>query len=64
MLFKKSEHRTTHPYVAMTIGTLAMIGAFNVVRCGKRAVRCVCDKVGGVFNGSKTRGGCGSSSDE
>ena len=34
-----------HPYVAITIGTLAMIGAFSVVKCTKRAVRRVRDKV-------------------
>lgn len=49
MFLKKSEHRRTHPYVAATIGTLAMIGAFNVVKCGKRTVKCVCNKMTSMF---------------
>ena len=52
MFFKKSEHRRMNPYVAMTIGTLAMIGAFSVVKCSKRTVRCVCDKMTGMFKGT------------
>ncbi len=51
MLFRKSEHKSSHPYVAMTIGTLAMIGAFSVVRCGKRTVKCVCNKMTSMFKG-------------
>ena len=44
MFFKKAEKRT-HPYVKMTVGTLAMIGAVRVVRCMKRATRCMRSKM-------------------
>jgi hypothetical protein len=36
----------------MTIGTLAMIGAFNVVRCTKRTVHCMRNKVTNMFRGT------------
>jgi hypothetical protein len=49
MFFKKSEHRRTNPYVAITIGTLAMIGAFSVVKCSKKTVKCVSDKMMSMF---------------
>ena len=49
MLFRKTEHNRTHPYVTMTIGTLAMIGAFNIVRCAKKTVRCMKNKVTNMF---------------
>ncbi len=49
MLFGKTEHRRTHPYVAITIGTLAMIGAFSVVRCAKKTARCTVDKMTSMF---------------
>lgn len=49
MLFGKTEHRRSHPYVAITIGTLAMIGAFSVVRCAKRTVKCASDKMTSMF---------------
>jgi hypothetical protein len=52
MFFRKSEHKRAHPYVAMTIGTLAMIGAFNVVRCTKRTVHCMRNKVTNMFRGT------------
>lgn len=51
MFFRKAEHKRTHPYIAMTIGTLAMVGAFNIVRCTKRTVRCMKNKVSNIFNG-------------
>jgi hypothetical protein len=57
MLFGKTEHRRTHPYAAITIGTLAMIGAFSVVRCAKRTVRCTADKMMSIFK-SKDRCDC------
>jgi hypothetical protein len=53
MFFRKTEHKRNHPYVAMTIGTLAMIGAFNVVRCTKRTVRHAKNKMECVFRGKK-----------
>lgn len=53
MLFRKTEHRRMNPYVALTIGTLAMIGAFSVVKCGKRTARCMCDKMTSVFKSDK-----------
>ncbi len=52
MLFRKSEHKRSHPYVAITIGTLAMIGAFTVVKGSKKTVRCVCDKMRGILSGA------------
>ena len=52
MLFRKTEHRRSHPYVALTIGTLAMIGAFSVVKCSKRTVRCAIDKMSCIIKGS------------
>jgi hypothetical protein len=53
MLFRRTEHRRMNPYVALTVGTLAMIGAFSVVRCSKRTVRCMCDKMTSMFKGDK-----------
>ena len=49
MLFRKTEHQRSRPYAAMTVGTLAMIGAFNVVRCVKRTMRCAKNKMTSVF---------------
>lgn len=57
MLFRKTEHKRTHPYVAMTIGTLAMVGAINIVRCTKRSVRCMREKITGMFK-SADEDGC------
>ena len=51
MFFRATEHKRKHPYIAMTIGTLAMIGAFNVVRCTKRAMHHMRSKVEFVFRG-------------
>ena len=44
MLLKRSDKRS-HPYAALTVGTLAVIGAVKIVRCGKRHVRCIKNKV-------------------
>ena len=52
MFFGRSEHKRTNPYVTVTIGALAMIGAFNVVRCAKRSARCMKNKVKVIFRGS------------
>ena len=52
MFFRKTADRRTHPYVALTIGTLAMIGAAQVVRCVKRTGRCVKNKMSVVLHGS------------
>lgn len=54
MLFRKSESRRMHPYVALTIGTLAMIGAFSVVKCTKRTAKCMCDKMTSMFKNEKS----------
>ena len=51
MFFGKSEKRR-NPYVTMTVGTLAMIGAVHVVKCVKGASRCVCEKMRGAFKSS------------
>lgn len=53
MLFRKTEHRRMNPYVALTIGTLAMIGAFSVVKCTKRTTKCMCDKMTSMFKSDK-----------
>lgn len=55
MLFGKTEHRRSNPYTAITIGTLAMIGAFSVVRCAKRTVRCAVDKMTSTFKSGVKR---------
>ena len=52
MFFRKTE-RKAHPYVAMTVGTLAMIGAARVVKCVKKASRCMRTKMGLVVRGSR-----------
>ena len=52
MLFRRTEQKRTNPYVAITIGTLATIGAFNVVRCAKRTVRCIKNKVKVILRSS------------
>ncbi len=57
MIFGKTEHRRTNPYAMLTVGTLAMIGAFSVVRSVKRTARCAADKVSAIFK-SKERCGC------
>ena len=49
MLFRKTEQQRSRPYAAMTVGTLAMIGAFNVVRCAKRTFRCAKNKMTSMF---------------
>ena len=54
VFLRKMEQKRTHPYVVMAIGTLAMIGAFSVVRCGKRTAKCMCDKMTSVFKGDKS----------
>ena len=59
MFLRKAEHRRMHPYVALTIGTLAMIGAFSVVRCTKRSAKCMCEKVTAMFKPSDTDCQCG-----
>ena len=51
MFFRKAEKRT-HPYVKMTVGTLAMIGAVRVVKCVKRATRCMRSKMSVALRGS------------
>jgi hypothetical protein len=51
MFFRKSEKRA-HPYFAMTVGTLAMIGAARVVKCAKRASRCMRGKMSVVLRRS------------
>lgn len=58
MFLRKTEHRRNHPYVAMTIGTLAMIGAFNVVRCTKRTLKHMKNKAECVFRGRCDETGC------
>lgn len=49
VFLRKSEQKRTHPYVVMAVGTLAMIGAFNVVRCTKRTVCHIKKKITSVF---------------
>ena len=56
MFFRRTEQKRANPYVVLTIGTLAMIGAFNVVRCTKRAVCHVRKKITSVFRGDEEDG--------
>ena len=51
MFLRKAEKRT-HPYVKMTVGTLAMIGAVRVVKCVKGAARCMRSKMKLALRGS------------
>jgi hypothetical protein len=51
MFFKKAEKRT-HPYVKMTIAALTTIGAVRVVKCVKRAARCMRSKMSVAIRGS------------
>lgn len=51
MFFKKTEKKHMNPYVAIAVGTLAMIGAVSIVKCGKRVVRCTCDKMTCMIKG-------------
>ena len=53
MFLRKSEQKRTHPYVVMAIGTLAMIGAFNVVKCTKRTVCHMRKKITSIFKGEE-----------
>ncbi len=45
MLFGKTERKKGSPAMALTVGALAMIGAFSIVRCTKRMMQCTCDKM-------------------
>ena len=46
MLFKKtSEHKSIRPYLIITVGALAMVGAYSIMRCGKKMVKCTCEKM-------------------
>ena len=45
MLFKKTDRKHLHPYVTLTVGALAVIGAVSVVKCAKSMMRCGCEKV-------------------
>ena len=49
MILRRSEQRRANPYVVLTVGALAMIGAFNVVRCTKRTVCHMKKKITSVF---------------
>lgn len=49
MIFGRSEHKRSNPYVVLTIGALAMIGAFHVVKCTKNSVKCVKNKIKHAF---------------
>ena len=52
MFLKKSEHRRISPYVTLTVGALAAIGMVRIIKCGKRSVRCMSDKVCSMFKKS------------
>lgn len=56
MILRRSEQRRSNPYVVLTVGALAMIGAFNVVRCTKRAVCHVRKKISSVFRSDDEKG--------
>lgn len=55
MILRRSEQRRVNPYVTLTIGALAMIGAFNVVRCTKRTVCHMKKKITSVFKGDEEK---------
>ena len=48
MFFEKSEKRR-NPYVKMTVGTLAVIGAMHVVKCVKKTATCMRNKIRSAF---------------
>lgn len=48
MFFGKSEKRR-NPYLTMTVGTLAMIGAVHSVKCVKRAMKCMRHRMSTAF---------------
>lgn len=52
MIFGRNEHKRANPYVVLTVGALAMIGAINVVRCCKNTVKCVKKRVKRTFHGT------------
>lgn len=45
MFLKKSEHKHLHPYITLTVGALALVGAVSIVKCAKGLMRCGCDKM-------------------
>ena len=49
MFFGKSERRKTSVITIMAIGALAMVGAVGIVRKGKQAIGCACDKLRGAM---------------
>lgn len=51
MIFKKTEHKSLRPYLVVTVGALAMVGAYSIMKCGKRAARCACDKMSAMVKG-------------
>ncbi len=63
MLFGRSDKKRSHPIVAVTIGGLAMLGAFSVVRCAKRMMKTSTDKVTGAMKRMMGSCDCGCQSE-
>ncbi len=58
MFFRRSERKNTNPMLTMTVAALAMVGAFSVVRCTKRMMRCTCNKMTSVVKHMMGNDGC------
>ena len=56
MFFSRNEHKRANPYLVLTVGALAMIGAFNVVRCTKNSIQCVKNKIRFAFTNKDVYG--------
>ena len=52
MIFGRNEHKRANPYVVLTIGALAMIGAVNVVKCCKNTAKCMKKKIKHTLHGT------------
>ncbi len=60
MFFKKSDRKSTSPMLVLTVGALAMVGAFSIVKCGKRMMKCGCDKMTGMVKHMMGKDACDS----
>jgi hypothetical protein len=45
VFFERSERKRMNPYVAITVGALALVGAVSIVKSAKSMVRCGCEKM-------------------
>lgn len=49
MFSKKPGNRRAHTYVTLTVGALATIGAIGLIKCGKKSMKCMRDKMCSMF---------------